>query len=144
MARRTAPGGRTAEDLIIEFCVEGVALSARAKVRADLRAWQEKIASQAKAAAGDARVIVDAVDVRISEFSETRTRDRDNVAKPILDALQGIVSPTIGRCCASKAIGATSMVNTERDTSRRPSRLLSPSDEGLSGSASTVIVAWRP
>ena len=80
-----------ADDLIVEFCVEGVALSAQAKVRAHLRAWQGKVASRARAAAGDAGIIEDAVDVHISEFSETRTRDRDNVAKPILDAMQGIV-----------------------------------------------------
>jgi hypothetical protein len=30
------------------------------------------------------------VEVRISEFSEFATRDRDNMAKPVLDALQGI------------------------------------------------------
>lgn len=30
------------------------------------------------------------VEVYISEFSEFATRDRDNMAKPILDAMQGV------------------------------------------------------
>ena len=31
------------------------------------------------------------VEVRISEFSEYATRDRDNMAKPVLNAMQGVV-----------------------------------------------------
>ena len=31
------------------------------------------------------------VEVYISEFSEFATRDRDNMAKPVLDAMQGVV-----------------------------------------------------
>jgi hypothetical protein len=31
------------------------------------------------------------IEVYISEFSEFATRDRDNMAKPVLDAMQGIV-----------------------------------------------------
>lgn len=31
------------------------------------------------------------LEVRISEFSEFATRDRDNLAKPVLDAMQGVV-----------------------------------------------------
>ncbi len=30
------------------------------------------------------------IEVLISEFSESATRDRDNMAKPVLDAMQGI------------------------------------------------------
>lgn len=31
------------------------------------------------------------VEVQISEFSEFAARDRDNMAKPVLDAMQGVV-----------------------------------------------------
>lgn len=38
-----------------------------------------------------APIIDDCVELHLTEFSEKRTLDRDNFAKPIQDALQGIV-----------------------------------------------------
>lgn len=35
--------------------------------------------------------MTDDVEVYISEFSAFATRDRDNMAKPVLDAMQGVV-----------------------------------------------------
>jgi hypothetical protein len=51
-----------------------------------------RVAAAAQAAWPDARPPMACdVEVYISEFSEYATRDRDNMAKPVLDAMQGIV-----------------------------------------------------
>lgn len=82
---------RGAADLIVEFCVVGVPTSAQTKNRMRLRQWQELVASKAMLARKRSSPIEDAIDIRISEFSEGRRRDRDNVAKPIQDAMQGVL-----------------------------------------------------
>jgi hypothetical protein len=74
-----------------EFQIEGPAVSARAKNRRRLREWKADVAAAARAAwpAKEPPVAAD-VDVYISEFSDYPTQDRDNLAKPIIDAMQGI------------------------------------------------------
>lgn len=75
-----------------EFCIEGPAVSAQAKNKGLLRGWSARVAAAARAAwpkrkplmAGDLKV-------DITEFSEFAAGDRDNMAKPILDAMQNIV-----------------------------------------------------
>lgn len=75
-----------------EFCIPGPPVSAQAKNRDRLHEWQARVAAAAKSAwPDDAPPITGDLEVMISEFSEFRTRDRDNVAKPILDAMQGVV-----------------------------------------------------
>lgn len=75
-----------------EFCVQGPAISAQAKNKGRLREWTERVAAAARAAwpMGKPPMIGD-LEVSISEFSEFATVDRDNMAKPILDAMQEIV-----------------------------------------------------
>jgi crossover junction endodeoxyribonuclease RusA len=74
-----------------EFCIEGPALSARAKNKTRLRDWTARVSAAAKAAWPKRRPpMAGEVDVYIGEFSEVATTDRDNLAKPVLDAMQGI------------------------------------------------------
>jgi crossover junction endodeoxyribonuclease RusA len=73
-----------------EFYVQGPAISAQAKNKSLLHAWIARVASAARAAWPEPPMAGD-VEVYISEFSEFATADRDNMAKPILDAMQGIV-----------------------------------------------------
>ncbi len=77
---------------IVEFTVDGPALSARAKNRGLLAEWKQRVRQAAAIAlSGVTTTETGMVEVRISEFSEKQRRDRDNVAKPILDALQGVI-----------------------------------------------------
>lgn len=74
-----------------EFQLAGPALSAQARNAARLAAWKARVADAARAnwPAGRPPFTAD-LDVLISEFSERASRDRDNLAKPICDAMQGI------------------------------------------------------
>jgi hypothetical protein len=75
-----------------EFCVTGPALSAQTKDKQKLKAWQARVSDAARDAwkSGDPP-FTSSLRLEVTEFSEFRRRDRDNVAKPIADALQGIV-----------------------------------------------------
>ena len=76
----------------LEFHVQGPAISGQAKNKPLLHAWIARVASAARAAWPDYRPpMAGDVEVYISEFSEFPTADRNNMAKPILDAMQGIV-----------------------------------------------------
>lgn len=75
-----------------EFVVVGQAVSAQAKQAFRVTAWKAKVAAAARALwPGGMPVRTDAVTVRITDFALSKTRDLDNVANPILDAMQGIV-----------------------------------------------------
>jgi hypothetical protein len=66
-------------------------VSAQARNRRLLEDWKTRVAAAARSAWPDHEPpMAWDVEVRISEFSEFATRDRDNMAKPVLDALQGI------------------------------------------------------
>jgi hypothetical protein len=85
-----APARPTPPDF--EFRIQGPAISARSKNRPRLHAWSAQVAAAAQAAWPIYNPpTADDVEVHISEFSESATKDRDNMAKPILDAMQGIV-----------------------------------------------------
>ena len=74
-----------------EFQVQGPAVSAQAKNRRRLTDWATRVTAAARAAwPRDKPLMTGDVEVYISEFSQAATRDRDNMAKPILDALQGV------------------------------------------------------
>ena len=74
-----------------EFQVQGPAVSAQAKNRRRLTDWAMCVTAAARAAwPRDKPLMTGDVEVYISEFSQAATRDRDNMAKPILDALQGV------------------------------------------------------
>lgn len=75
-----------------EFQVQGPAISAQAKNRRLLRDWAMRVAAAARGAWPDDKPrMAGEVEVHISEFSDYATRDRDNMAKPVLDAMQGVV-----------------------------------------------------
>ena len=59
--------------------------------RRRLQDWKDAIASAATLAAAGRAASAETVDVAIAEFSERQALDRDNMAKPILDVLQGIL-----------------------------------------------------
>src|SRR5689334_22901841 len=96
MARRRATGiaasAPNQPPYECEFCVRGPAVSAQAKNKQLLHTWTAKVAFACRAGwpldrppmGGDLTVF-------ISEFSERAMMDRDNMVKPILDAMQGIV-----------------------------------------------------
>jgi hypothetical protein len=88
--RRTAPQPPPAPSF--EFQLAGPAVSAQAKNRLLLQGWKRRVADAAKGRwPSDRPPLGHALDVHTSEFGEIRPRrDRDNMAKPILDALQGI------------------------------------------------------
>ena len=75
-----------------EFQVRGPAVSAQAKNRRLLGAWKASVAAAARGAwpEGTTPLVFD-VEVHISEFSDFATLDRDNMAKPVLDAKQRLV-----------------------------------------------------
>lgn len=75
-----------------EFQVRGPAVSGQARNRRLLKDWVMRVAAAARAAWPDGKPLMAGdVEVHISEFSEFATRDRDNMAKPVLDSMQAIV-----------------------------------------------------
>jgi hypothetical protein len=76
-----------------EFQLPGPAISAQARNRVLLAAWKASVADAAKRAwPAGTPASSHHLEVLISEFSETPPRgDRDNIAKPVLDAMQGVV-----------------------------------------------------
>lgn len=83
------PHRRRAPEL--EFCVHGVPASARARNRARVAAWQQRIREAATAVWPKARAPIEvAVELRITHYGEQHVIDMDNLIKPIQDALQGI------------------------------------------------------
>lgn len=76
---------------LFEFCVKGPALSAQTRDRTRLKLWQKAVAKAAKRAWPKGQPpLGDTLELVVTEYSEIRIRDRDNFAKPIADALQGI------------------------------------------------------
>ena len=75
-----------------EFQVQGPAVSAQARNRRLLRDWAMRVTAAARAAWPEGKPpMAGDVEVCISEFSDYATRDRDNMANPVLDAMQGVV-----------------------------------------------------
>ena len=93
MARRPANRHRPddAKQPDFEFCVTGRPVSAQAANRLLLQVWKAKVAASASAAFAVGRQPFGGdVELRITHYSERRIADRDNLMKPIQDALQGI------------------------------------------------------
>ncbi|GJE55182.1 MULTISPECIES: RusA family crossover junction endodeoxyribonuclease [Methylobacterium] len=75
-----------------EFCVVGRPVSAQAINRGLLAAWKASVASAAAEAwSAERQLFRGDVDLRVTHYSERRIADRDNLLKPIQDALQGVV-----------------------------------------------------
>lgn len=90
---RQGPG---APALLFEFCVKGIPVSWRAGRKNDetkrrLQVWRNAVVEAARSAAAGTATFTGPIDVEIAEFSEQQRLDRDNMAKPILDVLQGIL-----------------------------------------------------
>lgn len=74
-----------------EFCIAGRPVSAQAENRILLQDWRAKVTAAARAAWPQTRQILDCdVELRVTHYSERRIADRDNLVKPIQDALQGL------------------------------------------------------
>lgn len=77
---------------MFEFELSGPAISAQSRNRDLLRDWKARVSAAALARwPTDRPLFTQALDAEISEFSRFPRRDRDNLAKPILDAMQGVV-----------------------------------------------------
>ena len=77
---------------LFEICVTGPPVSAQSHNRDMLKAWRAAVASVARNAwPVTAAPVRHPLTVMVSEFSEAAAMDRDNMVKPILDSLQGIV-----------------------------------------------------
>jgi hypothetical protein len=93
MARRPANRERPddARRPAFEFCVIGRPVSAQAANRILLQTWKTKIRSAALAAwPADAPPFASDVELRVTHYAELRIADRDNLLKPIQDALQAV------------------------------------------------------
>ena len=91
MARGTAR--RKLEHLpVIEFCVSGQPVSAQTRRLQALQTWMRRVsdAGHVRWPGGQTPLEGDLV-ARITFYSDRRIGDVDNLAKPILDALQAIV-----------------------------------------------------
>ena len=78
--------------LPFEFVIDGPPVSQQARRRARLREWISKVANEAKSHwPEDAFPVADPVMVKITYFYEDTPVDVDNISKPILDALKGMV-----------------------------------------------------
>ena len=94
MARRPANRDRPDDrrQPAYEFCVVGRPVSAQAENRLLLQRWKAAVTAAATAAwPPNQRPFDGDVELRVIHYSERRIADRDNLIKPIQDALQSIV-----------------------------------------------------
>lgn len=78
--------------MILEFAVIGPPVSAQSKNKALKNAWIGRVQNAARVNwPADAAPIAGTVKVTIVYYFEVKKLDGDNLAKPILDALQGLV-----------------------------------------------------
>ena len=81
--------------LPFEFVIDGAPVSQQARRRARLRDWISKVENEAKSHwPEDELPVVDSIMVKITYFYEENVSpkiDVDNISKPILDALKGVV-----------------------------------------------------
>jgi crossover junction endodeoxyribonuclease RusA len=94
MARRPANRDRPDDTKrpTFEFCVTGRPVSAQAANRLLLQTWKAEVTSAARVAwPRNRKQFHGDVELRVTHYSERRIADRDNLIKPIQDALQGVV-----------------------------------------------------
>ena len=78
--------------LPFECIIKGTPVSQQARRRERLRAWQQDVRSQVKAKwPNDEAPSVKKVKVTLAYYYENVTMDTDNILKPVLDALKGLV-----------------------------------------------------
>jgi len=93
MARRPANRDRPddTKQPAFEFCVTGRPVSAQAENRLLLQVWKAEVNAAARAAWPESQKQFHGdVELRVTQYSERRIADRDNLIKPIQDALQGV------------------------------------------------------
>ena len=101
-SRRTEWGRRDEEQedrpplpLPFDFVALGVPMSVQSKSEAAVRRWQKVVADAARAALprrrGGYGPAVGDLEATVVYFYQTRPLDTDNMIKPILDAMKGIV-----------------------------------------------------
>ncbi len=76
---------------LFEFCVRGPSISAQAKNKRRLILWRGTVSDGARVACAGRSIDVSSLELRLTEFSDIASKDRDNMAKPIQDAMQGIL-----------------------------------------------------
>ena len=77
---------------LFEFCIEGPPISGQAKSGSSRRRWKEKVKGAAQAQWPAGQLPYDqSLKVTIVYYYEGEALDVDNMAKPILDALNGLV-----------------------------------------------------
>lgn len=75
-----------------EFCVPGRPVSAQAENRILLQNWKAKVFATARAAWPVSwQAFSCDVEPQVTHYADRRVADRDNLLKPIQDALQGLV-----------------------------------------------------
>ena len=74
-----------------EFALEGPPVSQQARRQSRRRSWIQEIQEAAKRAWGDQAAVEDAITVNIVYIYDRVPLDVDNIPKPILDALKGLV-----------------------------------------------------
>lgn len=75
-----------------EFCVSGRPVSAQAKNRLALQSWKRQVGAAAIAAwPGGRDMLRSDLRLHVTHYAERRIADRDNLLKPIQDALQRVV-----------------------------------------------------
>ena len=78
--------------LPFEFVIDGPPVSQQARRRARLREWISKVKNEAESHwPEDELPVDDSVMVKITYFYENTPVDVDNISKPILDALKGMI-----------------------------------------------------
>ena len=94
MARKPVNRGRPDDTRqpAFEFCVPGRPVSAQAENRILLQNWKAKVNAAARTSwPANRQTLSGDVELRVTHYSERRIADRDNLLKPIQDALQGLV-----------------------------------------------------
>lgn len=74
-----------------EFVMEGPPVSQQARHRERVKAWIEEVRSVATQDWNDGPPVDEAVEVTITYFYDSAPLDVDNIPKPILDSLKGLV-----------------------------------------------------
>lgn len=126
--------------LPFEFVVEGAPVSQQARRKRLIEEWKQEVKHFAELRWGADQPFDGEVMVTISYFYEYASLDVDNIPKPILDALIGLVYPddslVSDLLCRKRRVGAALDI-------RRPSALLLES-HGRSKQFLHVVVVTAP
>ena len=77
--------------MLVEFLIEGPPVSQQARRRQRVKDYTEEVRARALLAYAGREPYLGMARVEITFFYDTRAGDVDNIAKPILDGLKGVV-----------------------------------------------------